>query len=199
MSILVPLLGLPSKIRKLRAHHAPTGELTPSAEVTAVYSSLATVSGGWKPTVFSDALEEQPGLNNASIVTTEVASYTGAGALDGVWVSTRTTANLSISSLYSYGLEVIVDGVDLMPAGWRHTGTFSSGIQLWAARAALGGVVQTSATGNVTGTVLMPPQFGRASAPVPFQSSLVVNLVHYETEQTLAMRTSCWVNAWKTE
>jgi hypothetical protein len=193
MSLVAVLLGVPGKLRRLRGHNAPVRQtLTPMGPHYVFLSDGGPAS--WHPPLWTHAVEALQAPNNAAVVKTEVCSLTGPGAVDAVWLKTRANG-IATNTLVSYGLEVLVDGVDLMPGDWRHEhNPFRERSHLYSA--AIGGVHPTYQYVGASGGY-SNPNFVRASVPIPFDQSLVVNVVHYETESTLLF-TDCWVNAWNT-
>jgi hypothetical protein len=198
MSLVATLLGVPGMLKKLQVSNAAKTPIVASPAVISEAlddsSALSSASNRFRPVVFSHALEDLAGQNNASEVTTEVANMTGPGVVNGVWLMTRSPSSVAGSVLFRYGVQILVDGEDVLPAGWRHEGTMSQryvGISSPLGGAAL--VANFNATANASA---IEPHFACAPFKVEFRTSLVVNLVHYETEGTSQVRTYCWVNAW---
>jgi hypothetical protein len=206
MSLIAPLLGLPGKIRKLRGHNAP--KLPLSAKGSAVQSwgtnnqtqAIQNDVPTWGPVEHSHAIEVIS-QNNALETTTEVCNISGRGAINGVWLllyTSGTNFNAGDAGTYEYGLEILVDGVDIMPPNWRLS-EYLSAYRVFI-DSPLGGVriIQSTiayADGFTERTLC---EFAKSSLVVPFDSSLVVNLIHYESQSALA-KAKCWVNAWETE
>jgi hypothetical protein len=189
MSLAAILLGVPGRLRKLRGLNVGVTPLTPdggAGDLTVLETYF--IRETTRPFIFSHALTEQAGQNNASQSSVEVASLTGPGAINGIWVQTRTKTT-GINALFDYGLEVLVDGVDIIPAGWKHTDTANG--------------YYVGATCPLGGARIMRDPYDVFYFPapfvIPFKSTLVVNLIHNETEATTTLLTSVWVNAWKTE
>ena len=207
MSIDALLLGLPGKIRKLRAFSPPK---TPLHLPTSVYQSGGTSYREYEAAcpLYSAALTKA-GTNNSVVASHEVLNLSGKGAVNGVWVNSLTDGVSAPSGgtiIQMWGLEIILDGTDITPPGWVHTVNkyFSSSSQFCRTSPAIGGV-QASKTARYDGgsgynvstyTHLMVP----ASVPIPFDSSLVVNFIHLQSNVTsTAYKNTCWVNAWLTE
>jgi hypothetical protein len=103
-------------------------------------------------------------------------------------------------------LEILLDGTDITPPGWSHDISFAQPANSHVYNCtspAIGGVKygyigSTESTGNKTiyENVMVP-----ASVPIPFDSSLVVNFIHLESNisNLIYVRNICWVNAWLTE
>ncbi|EFK94962.1 hypothetical protein LDC_3036 [sediment metagenome] len=98
-------------------------------------------------------------------------------------------------------MQVIVDGVDITPTAYTHTltnGAYPGNFFYWMSASAPVGGAAVKVAMDSAGYFLLPPVFERASVPVPFNSSLEVNLVHISSTSALYL-TSCWVNAWLTK
>jgi hypothetical protein len=203
MSLDVILLGLPAKIRRLRGNNAGVTPLTKAVRTVNYNVGTTAVAGivddfqNWRPDHYTEALL-LTGLspNNALETSTEVCNITGPGVLDGVWLLMYTRNAVITGSPYIYGVEIIVDGVDIVPPGWRLDQSLVSTPSYYIlGDAPLGDFHVRLAYG--TSSVRFPV-FAPSSFRIPFKESLVVNLIHYETGSA-NFRTACWVNAWKTE
>lgn len=199
MSIASLLLGLPGAVKRLRGHNAPKMPLhLPCPSISHTESptnqpQFDATSSRWRPAPVSHEIEHSS-LNNSSVVSVEAVNLSGPGAFDGVWLMTRRTSNTSGYATFEYDIEVLVDGVDVAPAAFAHQGVIQNGAWGVLASAAAGAV---SITPN-NSTTAYRAQWERASAPIPFKSSLVVNLIH-RSSNVLTLKTKCWVNAWQTE
>lgn len=193
MSLAALLLGLPAKVFKLRGHNAPVVPFTSLRGP--VHSIYQTVNSDLdEPHTWSHSLAVI-GQNNAVQTSTEVCSLSGKGAIDGAWIRTH-NANSSNPYTFSYGIEIIVDGQDIIPAGWRHEkSVMSEGTMLVSSP--VGGC--GFAVNLFSNTFRNRAVFERASAPIPFKSSLVINLIHYSSAATTFLKTNVHVNAWLTE
>jgi hypothetical protein len=198
MSLTATLLGVPGLVKKLRGHNAPATPLgLPGAVelVSGSNSNLPSAYATWKPALRTHQTLDHASLNNSTSLVIPVASLTGKGALDGVWV--KTTLAASVLSTCTYDVQIIVDGVDITPTAYSHamSATQTSTYFYAALSAAVGGASIIKAHLDSNLGLSTCPIFERASVPIPFNSSLVVNLVHVSSTSA-AYRTSCWVNAW---
>jgi len=196
MSLTAALLGVPGLIKKLQGHNAPATPLALSGPVDVAWtaeSGLSTTYTTWKPSLRTHQVLNHLSLNNSTQLVIPVASLTGKGAFDGVWVMMILFPTSSTTC--TYDVQIIVDGVDIAPTAYVHTmANAAFPAQYWASVSApVGGASIVKTPTNA----LVPPVFERASVPIPFNSSLVVNLVHVSSTAA-TFRTSCWVNAWLT-
>jgi hypothetical protein len=199
MSLAATLLGVPGLIKKLRGHNAPAAPLglTGSVDVVRTTNSIfATSHATWKPALRTHQVLDHASLNNSTELVVPVASLTGKGAFDGVWVKMTLAPTTSVACTYE--VQIIVDGVDIAPTGYSHALAATVVSNYYASvSAAVGGAAIVSAP-QPPDAALLFPVFERASVPIPFNSSLEVNLVHVSSTSA-SFRTSCWVNAWLTE
>jgi hypothetical protein len=132
-----------------------------------------------------------------------VANLSGKGVVNGVWVNTIVEQEWAITQ--DWGVEIILDGVDRTPPGWSHRIVYpvrsNVNRSIMCTTPAIGGVLpireaESSRNDYINSYLrdIMIP----ASAPVPFNSSLVVNFIHKETSSTNE-GSRCYVNAWLTE
>lgn len=204
MSLAALLLGLPAKVFKLRGHNAPATPIVPPQYYSNYqYTNHSTTLGNftsyasrWHPDVYSHGLLDQNGLNNSTIVSTEVCSLTGKGAIDGSWIKIYVFSQ-GIQSTPIYGLEIIVDGVNIVPSDWRLTQLMGANSCLVGGPIGRAGIHKNFSPSSGFGAD--EGHFTCCNSPIPFKESLVVNLVHYATAQTTTMKVSCYVNAWLTE
>ena len=202
MSLTALLLGLPGKVRKLRAFDAPKIPLhVPGYS----YQSGLTTNYTYERScpLYSASLEKL-GTNNAVVASYEVINLSGKGAVNGVWVSTISATGTG-APIQLWGLEILLDGTDITPPGWVHNvvPSFGETRRFCFTSPAIGGVQanktadsSTSTYRQFTYTHVMVP----ASVPIPFDSSLVVNFIHLESNSSNSnIKNTCWVNAWLTE
>lgn len=205
MSLAALLLGLPAKVFKLRGHNAPATPIVPPQYVekyqyraynTTSNASFAAQIEKWHPALYSHGIIEQLGLNNAAVVSTEVCRLTGRGAIDGAWIKITVTTS-GLTGTASYGMEIIVDGVNIVPNDWRLNRVLQANSCLMGCTIGRAGIhVNFSSASNAGAD---EGHFTCCNSPIPFKESLVVNLVHYQTNQTGSLKVSCYVNAWLTE
>jgi len=206
MSLIAPLLSVPGRVRKLRGHSAPKlplstkGSAVQSWQTNTNTDDVLLVVPNWGPLEYSHVLSVAS-QNNEFQTETEVCNISGRGAVDGVWLLFYTSdANFTVSDrgTYEYGLEILVDGVDIMPAGWR----LSESVTEYEVDvdSPLGGVRITKSRVAYAdwSSERTYCEFAKSSLVIPFASSLVVNLVHYKS-QSARVTAKCWVNAWETE
>jgi hypothetical protein len=202
MSLVSLLLGLPSKVKKLRGNNAPAVPLTLPANtmdelqlVASSYGNLTQFVREWRPPGFSHYVEHRS-LNNASVVSIPVADISGKGTFDAVWLLMRREDSTG-AKLVEYEVEVIVDGVNISP-GFLMSVSMSDGrLGAWS-HSVVGGASITPNFSLQANSGAYEPQWAKATSPIPFKQSLVVNIIH-KTSDTLYAYTRCWVNAWLTE
>jgi hypothetical protein len=205
MSLDALLLGLPGKIRKLRGNDAPK---TPLHVPESIYEKgYPNYDRYYVSCPLYSASLTKLGTNNTVVASHEVLNLSGKGAVNGVWVNSLTDGNtVAGTAIQRWGLEILVDGTDITPPGWVHTvsDVFSVDGGLYCRTSPAIGGVQSNITAHAAATgyalitishVMVP-----ASVPIPFDSSLVVNFIHLESNSTSTYYTNtCWVNAWLTE
>lgn len=206
MSLAALLLGLPAKVFKLRGNNAPVTPIVPPEFVfNYQYTGHSTSTAPnftsqfaprWHPDLYSHGIIDQNGLNNASIVSTEVCNLTGKGAIDGAWIKIYVFPS-GIQSTPNYGLEIIVDGVNIVPSDWRLTTLMVANACLVGGPLGRAGIHKNFSPNSNSGAD--EAHFTCHASPIPFKESLVVNLVHYASSMTTLMKVSCYVNAWLTE
>lgn len=211
MSLTSLLLGVPGKLRKLRGQNAPKMPLpTLPAKISIDNGDTwAWDTKVWDCPVYTHSIV-QPGLNNAVETRYEVVNLSGKGAVDGIWVSTQPTSILHIGAsnvveVQTWGIEVLLDGVDVAPSGWKHncngTGHIFHGVSpvIGGCESLLTGYGYDGSETNYTTRRIWSDIMRRASVPIPFNESLVVTLIHIETNSSTRNKTTCYVNAWLTE
>ena len=208
MSLAALLLSLPGKVRKLRGNNAPAFPLfLPQTTVRSDLFNIPTVSRYYQNGSCPLATHylSKSGTNNSVISSHEVANISGTGVVNGIWVHSGSSSEAAL--LQDWGLEIIIDGVDRTPAGWSHRMSHAnrSGYNRAAIAftPAIGGVHYGLESANSSSSVSIIYVYYRAvgvtaSVPVPFNSSLVVNLIHKESNSS-SFGAACWVNAWLTE
>ena len=218
MSLIAPLLGLPGRVRKLRGHNAP--------KLPAVESIAPPVTqcenAHWTPLGQANEQSQisrlrQPhethfafliAQNNAVVLLDEACNITGKGSLHGVWL-TYSGYLLSGTTWARFGANIIVDGVELVDQNWEFdTRVYPAGDQ--SNIISEGGPLNDAVVIPLIGTLafqwnyenterVVTRAFVPLQKPLVFDGSLVINLVHKESEaasnlaQGLAMRLSAAV------
>jgi hypothetical protein len=215
MSLIAPLLVLPSRLRKLRQFNAPKiltnitpGVLTLAPGSTDSGNSIRlqdcnNFANKLRPIAktFTKVVE---GRNDAVVVSVPAVNLAGPGAVDGVWWAVRTnlsSTNPNDAPAFNFGVEVKIDGVDVVNPAYRISGRVSSSFGYMFFSSVIGsadvkhtGFYDRAPIGRVSA------EFERASVPWPFKNSLEINVVHYETERSgAAIALTLWANAWQTE
>jgi hypothetical protein len=167
-------------------------ELQLSADV---YGNLLQFVREWRPPGFSHYVEHRS-PNNASVVSIPVADISGKGTFDAVWLLMRREDSTG-AKLVEYEVEVIVDGVNISPGFLMSVSMLNLRIGAWS-HSVVGGVSITPNFSLQSNSGAYEPQWAKATSPIPFKQSLVVNIIH-KTSDTLYAYTRCWVNAWLTE
>ena len=216
MSLIAPLLSVPGRVRKLRGNNAPK---LPAAESIAPTVTQCENSH-WAPLSQSSQTTQisrlrQPhethfafliAQNNAVVLPNEACNITGNGSLHGVWL-TYSGYLLSGTTWARFGANIIVDGVELVDQDWEFdTRVYPAGDQSGIVSEGSFNAVSIPLIGTQSfqwdyenGLRVVRRAFVPLLKPLVFDESLVINLVHKESEasptlvQGLAMRLSAAV------
>ena len=200
MSLIAPLLSVPGRVRKLRGNNAPK---LPAAESIA---PTVTRAGNFKFTAqqqgnSSTQISRLPqayethsafmiAANNAVETSEEACNITGKGSIHGVWMLFSGFL-LTATQWGRFGASIVVDGVELVDPTWEFDsrtvpiGEPSSMVSLDiygnAVLIPLIGTMQFEWNFENTERVVSR-DFVPLLKPLVFDDSLVINLVHKESE-----------------
>jgi len=200
MSLIAPLLSVPGRVRKLRGNNAPklpTAEsIAPTVtqagnfKFTAIQQSAISYQISRLPQAYETHSAFMIAANNAVEASDEACNITGKGSIHGVWML-YSGFLLSPTSWGKFGASIVVDGVELVDQTWEFdsrtipvgeptslvvVSTFGHAVLI-----PLIGTMDFEWNYENTERVVSR-NFVPSLKPLVFDDSLVINLVHKESE-----------------